>query len=176
MHIIIEGIDKVGKSTLALELAKRLYLPVINRLQPRENIFIECMDFFTYATEQRIVDRLHLSELAYGPVKRGKVRLDAKELDAVEKAALSLKTFNIYCSDDPEKIKQRFRDLNEDFTKEDEIEIILDNFEDALSRSLLDWHRYAIGDDIDELAEKIKKHFEANDWKTLYNSFLRNKN
>jgi uracil-DNA glycosylase len=161
MHIIIEGTDKCGKSTLALELAKRLYMPVINRLKPKENIFIECIDFFTETESPLIIDRLHLSEQAYGPVKRNGSKFDEREFYLTEMSALMLGTFNIFCHDSLENIEKRCASLKEDFIKGDEIGKVLSNFHSVIENdSILKWHYYTIGDSIDELAEKIKKHFD----------------
>ena len=162
MHIIIEGTDKCGKSTLALELAKRLYMPVINRMKPKENIFIECIDFFTDTETPTIVDRLHISEQAYGPVKRDGSRFDEREFHLVEMSAMMLGTFNIFCYDSLENIEKRCISENEEFIKGDEIGKVLKNFHEVIENdSILDWHYYKIGDSIDELAEKIENHFNS---------------
>ncbi len=171
MHVIIEGTDKTGKTTLAYELAKRLYFPIVKRLKPKKNIFIECIDFFTDTKESMIVDRFHLSEEAYGPVKRVKSRFDFRELKLIEMSCLSLGTFNIYCSDDKENIKKRMIELEENFISIEELDPILDGFNTALKNSILDWHEYKIGDSIDELAEKIKKKFEKRKIEKRYEIF-----
>ncbi len=171
MHVIIEGVDKTGKSTLAYDLAKKLYFPIIKRLKPKQNIFIECIDFLTDTRENMIVDRLHLSEEAYGPVKRKKSRFDFRELKLIELSCLSLSTFNIYCTDEKETIKKRMIALKEDFITVDELDDILEGFDIALKNSMLDWHTYRIGDSVDELAEKIKKNFEKNKIQKRYDIF-----
>lgn len=164
MHVIIEGIDKVGKSTLARELSKKLYYPVVNRLKPKSNIFIECIDFLTDTNESMIVDRFHLSELAYGPVKRNKIRFDFRELSLIEMSMLSLNTFNIYCYNDIDFIEKKFKEDKESFLTKEDIKPVLKLFEKSLNKiSILKWHKYKIGDDIDEIAEKIKKSFESYD-------------
>lgn len=159
MHIIIEGIDKVGKTTLAIELAKRLYMPIINRMKPRDTIYQECMDFLNTADQGYIIDRLHISELAYGPVKRGKIRFTPTEFQNIEGKCKGLNTFNIFCSDSLENIKARCERMGEDFITGPEIAQVQENFFKEIPKSELEWHRYTIGDSIDELAEKIKKHF-----------------
>ena len=171
MHVIIEGTDKTGKSTLAYDLAKKLYFPIVKRLKPKQNIFIECIDFLTDTRENMIVDRLHLSEEAYGPVKRKKSRFDFRELKLIELSCLSLSTFNIYCTDEKETIKKRMIELKEDFITVDELDDILEGFDIALKNSMLDWHTYRIGDSVDELAEKIKKNFEKNKIQKRYDIF-----
>lgn len=171
MHVILEGTDKTGKSTLAYDLAKRLYSPIVKRLKPKQNIFIECIDFLTDTRESMIVDRLHLSEEAYGPVKRKGSRFDFRELKLIELSCLSLGTFNIYCTDEKETIKKRMIELKEDFIRVDELDDILEGFDTALQSSILDWHEYRIGDSVDELAEQIKKTFEKKKIEKRYDIF-----
>jgi thymidylate kinase len=154
-HVIIEGLDKTGKSTLGLELAKRLYMPVINRLKVRNNIFTEIMDFLDNTKQDYIIDRLHLSELAYGPVKRGKVRLSEEQLEEIESRLLDMGTYNIYCYGDTKDIEARFDSLKEDYLTKDDIAPVLHEFEKAIDASALTWHPYKIGDDYDEIAAKI---------------------
>lgn len=170
-HIIIEGCDKVGKTTLAYELAKELYFPIVKRLKPKKNIFTECIDFFTSCNESMIVDRFHLSEEAYGPLKRKKSRFDFRELKLIELSCLSLNTFNIYCVDDREKIKERMIREKEDFLLVSEIDEILRNFDLSLNKSILKWHYYTIGDDIKKLAKQIKKEFKKKDLIDRYKIF-----
>lgn len=159
--IIIEGVDRTGKSTLARELSKKLYMPVVNRLRPEKNIFTECINFLANSKENYIVDRFHLSELAYGPVKRGKVRFDFRELKIIELALLSMHAVGIYCGAPEEKIAERFRtdSLKETFLSEEDILPVLRQFDAATSASIIDWEKYEIGDDISELSHKIGSGF-----------------
>ena len=157
--IIIEGFDGTGKSWLAKELSKRLYMPVINRLRPKENIFIECIDTLM-SSESYIIDRFHLSEEAYGPIKRGKSRFDFRQYKIVELSMLTQRTFNIYCRQDIDKIKQNFlKNTHEkQYPNEDEIEPIIEKFEEAIEKSLLDWHVYTWSDNVDTLVNNILSH------------------
>jgi hypothetical protein len=165
-QIIVTGIDNSGKSTLCLELAKRLYYPIINRMKPKETIFRECMDFLTSSDQTYIVDRFHIDERVYGPIVRNKIRFDTREYDLIELSMLSLATFNIYCTDSLENIERRCKQNHETFIVGDQIRQTLEKFEEEIGQSALTWHRYTIGDSIDGLAEKIKKHFAEKDIET----------
>ena len=156
--VVITGIDKSGKSTLSRELSKRLYYPVINRLLPKQNIFIECIDTLTHYSEPYIIERFHIDEQVYGPVKRGKSRFDLRQYKLIDLYMLALGTFNIYCTDTREKIAERFVKDKEEYIQLDELNAIYNSYEQAIKDSSLTWHEYRIGDSIDELAEKIKKH------------------
>jgi len=156
-HIILSGIDKTGKSTLARELSKKFYMPVVNRLKPEKDIFTECCNLLTESKEDFIVDRFHLDELAYGPVKRGNIRFDFREYKIIEMLMLAQQTFNIYCYDEQIQLAKRFKECNETFLKEEEIWQTLLYFESALKDSMLEWHKYRIGDDIEQLMASIEK-------------------
>lgn len=160
MFVLIEGIDKTGKSTLSRELSKRLYYPVINRLKPKDNIFIECIDALSDWHEPMIIERFHASEVAYGPVKRGLIRFDFRQLKIIELYMRMLGTYNIYCTAPKEKLKDRFKVDDETFLTVDDIEPVLAGFEEFLNHeTLLEWDNYVIGDSYDELAKKIAAKF-----------------
>lgn len=167
MYIILSGVDKCGKSTLARELSKFLYFPVINRLVPKENIFIECIDTLTHYDEPMIIDRFYLDEEAYGPIMRNKSRFDFRELKLIEMMMMSLNSFNIYTQDTLDKVKERFKTDNETSTHSFEIEPLQDMFEIAIKNSSLNWHRYKIGDSISSLACMIEKQFSSVDIKEI---------
>src|SRR3990167_6216070 len=161
-HIIIEGFDATGKSWLAKELSKRLYMPVINRLKPKENIFIECVDTLTKSPENYIIDRFHLSEEAYGPVKRVKSRFDFRQLKIIEMLMLTQRTFNIYCHNEVARIQEVFEKNKHEkqYPTLEEIAPILNQFDIALDNSILRWHKYQYGDSVDSLVELIKSYFQ----------------
>jgi hypothetical protein len=160
MHIIIEGIDNSGKSTLALELAKRLYMPVINRIPGDDEPFENIVVYFSFAEQGYIVDRLHISEMVYGPIKRNAVCFTDKEYEMVETMLSNQNTFNIFCAGSLKDIKERCEEMKEDFITGDEIDEVHKGFLREIDKSNLDWHTYVIGDNIDMLADKIKRHFE----------------
>lgn len=165
MHIIIEGCDNTGKSSLALELAKRLKMPIINRLKVRDNIHEECVDFLTKSSQGFIVDRFHISELAYGPVKRGGIRFTNEQLLDIEKKCDEAKTINIYCYGHKAEIIKQCELNGETFITGNEIPSVIHNFTVAIAESTLHWHPYTIGDDIDKLADMIETYFKLNEIK-----------
>lgn len=132
-------------------------MPVVNRLKPKENIFIECIDFLTDMKESMIVDRFHLSEEAYGPIKRGGSRFDFRQLKIIELSLLAMNAVCIYCSNEKDFIEKKFEEDDETFTKKDEISRLLDLFQVSIFKSSLNWHSYVIGMDMDEIASRIEK-------------------
>jgi len=163
-HIIIEGTDNTGKTTLAIELAKRLYMPIINRLYPRDTIFEECLEILA-SPKPYIIDRMFISELVYGKVKRGHSRLSQEEIQVLEQLAKSKKTFNIFCTGKIADIKERCVRENETFIKGQEIDEVQKGFEKEIGESGLSWHYYQIGDDIDIIANKVKERWNISNIK-----------
>ncbi|MBI2020109.1 hypothetical protein HYS94_01695 [Candidatus Daviesbacteria bacterium] len=158
MHIIITGCDKTGKSFLARELSKRLYFPVINRLVPKQNIFIECIDTLTELKSPMIIDRFHIDEEVYGPIKRGKSRFDFRQYKIIELLMLMLKTVNVYCIDSESSIQSRINLSKEnEYISSNEVNIILRSYDNCLRTSILTWNTYKLGDDISPLVSLIQK-------------------
>lgn len=157
-HIILTGIDKSGKSTLAREMSKRFYMPVVNRLLPKKNIFIECIDFLTDSAAPMIVDRFHLDEEVYGPIKRGCSRFDFRQLKIIELMMLTHGTVNIFTYGQEKDIKDRFIKDKESFLTLKDIKPVLKKYEEEIVKSSLKWFRYKIGDDIEEFIQDIQVH------------------
>lgn len=92
--IIVEGIDRVGKTTLVNLLRERTGLPILNdkyyyigKEDVRENKRVNTekiqsvINFARDISDRFIVDRLHWSELVYGEVDRGYANLDVLNLE-----------------------------------------------------------------------------------------------
>lgn len=90
MIIIVEGIDRVGKSTLCNLLSKELGIDVFKNTsfygkclgKKSEIELINQLINFVECTKQNIIfDRLHLSEFVYGMLDRGYVNTDIMKVD-----------------------------------------------------------------------------------------------
>src|SRR3989338_4886641 len=106
MMIIIEGIDKSGKSHLAQYLSKTFNLPIFKFSIPKEDPYIEYMSFLLKQTKPCILDRSYLGELIYGPIKRGKSGLNEWQIRNIEGLLLMRSAFYIYASQYVEVIYQ----------------------------------------------------------------------
>lgn len=149
--IIVEGCDSTGKSWLAKELSKALYLPVINRLSPKPTIFEECISTL-WLSQPFIIDRFYLSELVYGKVMRGNVRLTSQEVEEIETKCNSINTLNIYCYDTVEAITNRFENnFEKQYPKVKDVAPIITEFNKELVKSGLIWHGYKVGDSVEDL-------------------------
>lgn len=75
MLIVLEGVDRVGKTTLASRLAKRLGCAVDHRTPKYEGHPLReygaTLDWYRPGVHDLVVDRFHWSERAYGDELRG---------------------------------------------------------------------------------------------------------
>lgn len=159
MHIIVEGPNLTGKSWLARELSRHFCMPVVNRMPPRHSVYAECVGFLATSATPMVIDRLHVSEAVYGPMKRGKSRLSPREYRLVELLCILLGTANVHCTGSVESIVGRHRaePERETFVLEHEVPVEVVRFDQEVARSLLDWEEYRIGDDIGALAKRLAR-------------------
>ena len=157
-HIIIEGLDKTGKSTLARFLSEKTGMPVKKFSAPKEGEepFNDYASFFVDG-KPSVIDRCHLSEMAYGPVFRGSSSIDEARQYALEELAISAGAVGVYCEAEKEELVKRFEEDGEDFVKPGQIEELQAGFEKALSTSRLKWVRYRAGDDMDKVYEELRR-------------------
>lgn len=156
-HIIIEGIDKTGKSTLARFLSEKTGMPIKKFSSPGadEDPSVGYAEFAITA-EPCVVDRMHLSEMAYGPVMRGETTVDENVQRVIEGLLANRGSVGIYCEADRADLLERFKADGEDFIGPEEVPAILDNFEKALATSRMRWIRYRVGDDMEKVYEQVR--------------------
>lgn len=170
-HIIIEGCDKSGKTYLSKAIQKEINFYTIDDIVYTDSMFKEYISILLNEQSHLIFDRLSWSEVVYGPVKRNYSEIDFREHKIIELLCSTLDTFNIYCYDSFDNIKKRFIEDNEDYLTFEDINKILNGYEKILSNSSLNWHKYKIGDSIEELIVKIKEHFSKLNYKKI-NKYL----
>lgn len=158
MHIILEGCDKTGKTTLANYLSKELGMPIkkFSAPTPTEDPLMNYAAFLVAETTPHIIDRFYLSELAYGPVKRGKSSITIVGKRLIEALIKEVDCMAIYCQRDPDHIMADFIKDNETFLTSDDILPILNQYQVELDSSTLHWNYYKIGDKMQLLADYYK--------------------
>jgi len=156
--IIIEGLDKTGKSTLARFLSEKTGMPIKKFSAPKEGEkpFNE-YGAFLLDGEGGIVDRFHLSEMAYGPVFRGGSSIDENRQALLECLAVCSGCVGVYCEAEKEVLAKRFEEDKEDFVKPEQIEAVQQGFEKALATSRIPWLRYKVGDDMEAIYEQVRR-------------------
>lgn len=154
MNIIIEGIDKAGKSTIAADIREALYPvnPITFKLtqKPQQDNFFSQEAVITLYKEMFgqtrhpqnaehlfIFDRSYPSEMVYS-IKRGYDALSNKdllELDA--KLGEEHNTLLIYCEADAKTISKRFKSEKEEYLTDEDIEQILERYNIFLMKTKL---------------------------------------
>ena len=113
--VVVEGLERTGKTTLCKEFEKRgfVYFKDFNRINKHlcagmESRLDTTLTFLQNLSENGVnvvVDRLHLSEYAYGKIFR---KGHSANVDYIDNAISKLNSVLIYCKDsDFEEYKNR---------------------------------------------------------------------
>lgn len=113
--VVVEGLERTGKTTLCKEFEKRgfVYFKDFNRINYHDVTALEgrldtTLTFLQNLSENGVnvvVDRLHLSEYAYGKIFR---KGHSSNVDYIDNAISKLNSVLIYCKDnDFEEYKNR---------------------------------------------------------------------
>lgn len=142
MFIILEGIDKTGKTSLANHLSKLLNLPIIKFSAPKGDPYVEYMEFLLNQREPAILDRFYLGEQVYGPIYRGKGGLGSWKTLNIEKLLLMRGALPIYSFTHVDEIAKNFKKENETFAKEHDIYKLSKYYEQEIDVSELSWRKF----------------------------------
>lgn len=165
MIIIIEGIDKSGKTTLIKDLYAALpaAVRVKNTIKPDGSkeisigkiigVYNGIYNVAGKFENPVILDRSHLTEIVYS-AKRGYQALDYFDWRALER---ELDAIVIYMSAPKNTIKQRFIADKEDYLTVPEIDMIMTGYTDQIAKTSLPVLRLSSTDDRQtNLAEVIR--------------------
>lgn len=153
MRIIVEGVDKSGKSTIIEKMKNQFEygIAIKNMIKPRDKspketkrilkIYEEIaeMSKFPDLDHVFILDRYYQSEIVYS-ILRGNDRLTEKDfLDWTKNLENKLKhdTLLVLVETDAETVAERFRKCKEDFVKEDQIKMLQDRYNQVFEMSTL---------------------------------------
>lgn len=134
MVIILEGPDGGGKTTLATKLSLMTGYKVKHYSYPKDQdeadaMFLGYCDDFVGASNI-IVDRCWYSDLAYGPVMRGRATITYPQMYELEKMIAKRGGIIIYCTDTKAALWQRISKRGDDFIHDREkFNTICDNYE-----------------------------------------------
>lgn len=156
--IILEGIDRAGKTTLAKELCRRLKLKYIKVSNPKGDPYEEYLNLILNVKVPTLFDRLHLGELVYGPVLRGKSQLDTKKFRNLEFLLKQRGAVIVYAHNSYEFIKQKFIEDHETFLNAEKIKQVQRLYEKKINSSILPVNRYKIGDGYNNITSWAKLH------------------
>ncbi len=142
MIILVEGADGTGKSTLARDLSDRYGLDYLKFVVPDEHP----MDYWfrnglANITKPTVIDRLHLSEEAYGPVFRDGSALSPLDFWAMEGFLWARRTVLIMCSTSWERMLENQAKAKGEYHGDRQRDVVV-NFGDLLSKTSLPLNIY----------------------------------
>lgn len=157
MIVILEGVNRTGKTTIANELTKLGYTyfkdlnveevindKTINKKSFYKGRIIATVEFLQYIKINLIIDRYHYSEFVYGLIRRNYI---ADYILSIDKILATLNTKLILMDDDIEKINERAK---KDLTIEKKA------FDVIYEASILDKMRFNLKDSKDDLVKWLK--------------------
>lgn len=164
--VVVEGLERTGKTTLCKEFEKRgfVYFKDFNRINKHNRIGMESrldttLTFLQNLSENGVnvvVDRLHLSEYAYGATFRNGQSMN---IDYIDNAISKLNSVLIYCKDnDFEEYKKR---MLIKYTPE-QVEKLSDKFEYYFDKSEIknkfeyEFVEWGVSEYVDYIFEQIK--------------------
>lgn len=138
--IILEGIDAVGKTTLAKALAQRLNTTVIHSSKPALNLGWVEYHNRNLTLKPAIYDRYHIGEAVWPIIfEDGRKPMLRWQQHMVERMLLQKSAVLILLNDSLEKINSRLKDRGEDEISQQCYKETVDLFRDSCEHSLLDY-------------------------------------
>lgn len=161
--VILEGVDKTGKTTVANELRDILGWPIIKHSQPKPPLtaYEEYNMTLDRVTGPFIADRFHLGEHVYGPLYRGTPVPSNGVVVPFECRLMARGALMIYMTDAAEPIMARWREHKEDFATENRLRAMLRAYENEFEASLLPKLRLRLEPDLALTLAPIIRNMEA---------------
>jgi len=160
MFIIIEGVDKQGKTSLANYLSDLIKFEIVKFSQPKRPPFEEYMEFLIKRSKPAILDRFYLGENTYGPVKRGGSGLTFLNNKILESTLIAREALTIYVEIPDKYTKINLKKDKENFINFKESQEIKRIYRKEIKRSELNWIKFNYLRDPDY----IKIHKIVLDW------------
>jgi len=148
--IIIEGVNKSGKTTLCNLIKEKsgLEFEVIKCSQPKNgDAYSEYMSILKEISDNPdknyILDRFHFGSYVYGPIYRGKPDFDLRSFVEIEEEIMDLNYLFIVAIAKKSFIKEKFISEKEEFAKIELIDKEIKLFEKTckMSRLNINYHR-----------------------------------
>ncbi len=142
MLVLLEGADGVGKTTLAHDICAKYGYDYLKFVVPDEHP----MDYWfrnglANITKPTVIDRLHLSEEAYGPVFRDGSALSPLDFWAMEGFLWARRTVLVVCSTSWERMQENQAKTEGEYHGEKQRDVAV-NFGNLLSRTSLPLNIY----------------------------------
>lgn len=165
MLILIEGVDKCGKSTIGKDIRDATVglCTFKNVIKPEDKkeatigrtsgIYIGAYQFALCNSLSTLFDRSHITEIVYSS-RRGYESIAHIDWKFYENTILKGQTLLIYMTAPAKVIAERFITEKEDYVSQDEIQTLLDRYETYLATTELPLLRLS---SLDSRQENLRK-------------------
>lgn len=141
MLLILEGIDKCGKTTFA-EKFKNV---AVIKHSTKDDDSVEVLQKYAKMAEKKLVilDRSFLSEMCYGPVYRGEMNITPGKMKIIRKVLSKVPYAILYFSRPDSEIKEY--DSNDEFEKDlEKLMLVKKRYKEYVSRYKKTFNIYEI--------------------------------
>jgi hypothetical protein len=149
MIFILEGENKTGKTTLSGKLVNEYGFKYKKFSQPKNDPYIEYLEFIYNIRKNWVIDRFLWGELVYGPIYRGKSGISPDQFRNVEMLLQAKNSVVIYCDDLPDNIAGRYISDHEEWAVTSKIKSVLKEYTMVMSNSILPIYYHRIKTNID---------------------------
>lgn len=156
MLVVIEGVDKAGKSTLADRLKRELEWPIVHFGKPGPDPALEYITFLKDDTHI-ICDRFYVGELIYGPLLRNKHSMTPLQIVTIERMCRKVGMILVHVDPEYGIIATRLMLLGDDLINAEQNELAHKMFRDIMpSRNTGHIVKWSQGTTVQHVAETIR--------------------
>lgn len=139
--VVLEGVDKTGKTTIAKLLQELFGFIIIKHSAPLKGedvwqSYNATLDKLDLTTHSYVLDRFNWGELVYGPIYRGKSQLTANQCLKLEHRLNELGGVVVHCKANHKDLAKRFKTDGETFAKSKDIKLLLAAYEQRKLKSI----------------------------------------
>jgi hypothetical protein len=173
--IIIEGPDAAGKTTLVKWIRENTSMGVMKPYYPKVNQ----LSYYLHSPSHyggHFLERYYLSEIVYPRFKKNRVPLEDWKQFIIEAALMPYAPVILYLRPEKETIVENFKARGDDYVSEDEIDLMLAEYDWAINRSHIPVVRFDFKkDNMEETIEKamslhIEREYDASNMKYFLSS------
>lgn len=162
MIVILEGVDKAGKTTLAEKLKEELHWPIVHFGKPGPRPADEYIVFLKELKDKDVIcDRFFVGQFVYGPLFRGSVGMTPVEVVTIERLCRKIGAVLIHVNPPYPVIGNRLVDLGDDMISATANVIAYDKFNAVIPSIKLRYKQTYLGnyskDIFKVLANRVKE-------------------
>lgn len=156
MLIVLEGVDKAGKSTLASKLQEKSGWPIVHFGRPGPDPALEYISFLKQ-NQDVICDRFFIGELVYGPLLRGKQSMSPLQITTIQRVCRTIGIVVVHVNPPYEIIEARMRRLGDKMVTNSQNRKAYTMFQAVMSQIKMPCFQWNGSGDIDEIVNDIGK-------------------